>query len=172
MALTLDSSADIGTGLIDLATVVQIQKDAEDKDKKWEILNFYLCPTSAGSVRQEQHCAAFCHPACHLWSFLLTSYKASWSPQVISPVLCQPRILKSSRMGAYLVSSLGKKKKKNPVLSRNEHTRPLFPRERAGPNHEIHFLSSGLLFKSSFCLISINSFEGLRLRKPGTFSQF
>lgn len=149
-----------GTGLIDLATVVQIQKDAEDKEKKWATLDFYSCLMSAipmGRFYEKGIALMLLFAPCLPSLEFSTPYKANWSPlpPVISPAWHQPRVLESSRMGSYLVVLPGKRK---PVLPRNAHTRPQFPREKAGPKHEIHLLPFGLLlYKSLFCLASINS---------------
>lgn len=40
-----------------------------------------------------------------------------------------------------------------------------------GQDQKMKYKSSGLLYESPFCCISINSFKGLRFRKPGAFSQ-
>lgn len=109
---------------------LQILKDAEDEDKKWEILDFYLRLVYAASMRKEQRGRYFCPrlavPGMMIWVGIMQSQslqRQSRLPLGISSVTCRPAVLNSSRMGACLVSSLEKK----PVVWRSEHTRSLFP---------------------------------------------
>ena len=133
-----------GTGLIDLTIVVQIQKDSENEDKKYDS---NLCMMLRDSLRKEHWSCCFLTLGCHHWNFLFTSYIANWSlvPQSIRQVFTVES-MNSSRMRAYLVSYLDEKKL---ALSGSKHIRPLLSHLGTEPKQEIHFLSSGLLCKIS-----------------------
>ena len=157
-----------GTGLIDLTIVVQIQKDSENEDKKYDSS---LCMMLRDSLIKEHQSCCFLTLGCHHWNFLFTSYIANWSlvPQSIRQVFTVES-MNNSRMRAYLVSYLDEKKL---ALSGSKHIRPLLSHLGTEPKQEIHFLSSGLLLcKSLFSPNFINSFKCLRVKKSSALSQF